>query len=161
MAFEDLVREHAAALFRYAYWLCRDRMQAEDVVQEALLRGWRAFPRLREQAAAKAWLFSIVRNEHYRAMGRNPPPAENIDDLEIADEHNGPKDLEMRQALTSLPASYADPLALQVLGGFSCAEIARMIGTTEGATMTRLTRARQALRKVVAPAAVRAKGGHA
>ena len=161
MQFEALVREHAAALFRYAYWLCRDRLQAEDVVQEALLRGWRAFPRLREQAAAKAWLFSIVRNEHYRAMGRNPPPAENIDDLELADEHHAPKDLEMRQAIMSLPASYAEPLALQVLGGFSCAEIARMIGTSEGATMTRLTRARQALRKMVAPAAARTKGGHA
>lgn len=161
MRFEEIVREHASALFRYAYWLCRDRQQAEDVVQEALLRGWRAFPRLREQAAAKAWLFSIVRNEHYRAMGRNPPLADDIDDLEIADEHNVPRDLEMRQAIMSLPASYAEPLALQVLGGFSCAEIARMIGTSEGATMTRLTRARQALRKLVAPAAVRPKAGHA
>jgi len=45
--------------------------------------------------------------------------------------------------------SYAEPLALQVLGGFSCAEIADMIGATEGATMTRLTRARQALRRLV------------
>jgi RNA polymerase sigma-70 factor, ECF subfamily len=161
MAFEELVREHAAALFRYAYWLCRDREQAEDVVQEALLRSWRAFPRLREHAAAKAWLFSIVRNEHYRAMGRNPPPADNIDDLEIADEHHGPRDLEMRQALMNLPPSYAEPLALQVLGGFSCAEIAQMIGTTEGAAMTRLTRARQALRKLVGPAAVRPKGKQA
>jgi RNA polymerase sigma-70 factor, ECF subfamily len=161
MRFEELVREHAAALFRYAFWLCRDRLQAEDVVQEALLRGWRAFPRLREQAAAKAWLFSIVRNEHYRALGRNPPLAENIDDLELADEHNAPRDLEMRQAIMSLPASYAEPLALQVLGGFSCAEIAQMIGTSEGATMTRLTRARQALRKLVDPVAVRPKAGHA
>jgi RNA polymerase sigma-70 factor, ECF subfamily len=161
MRFEDVVREHAVALFRYAYWLCRNRQQAEDVVQEALLRGWRAFPRVREQAAAKAWLFSIVRNEHYRAMGRNPPLAENIDELEIADEHNAPSDLEMRQALTRLPVSYAEPLALQVLGGFSCAEIAHMIGTSEGATMTRLTRARQALRKLVAPAEVRSRGGHA
>ena len=109
----------------------------------------------------KAWLFSIVRNEHYRAMGRNPPLAENIDELEIAEEHNAPTDLEMRQALTKLPASYAEPLALQVLGGFSCAEIAHMSGTSEGATMTRLTRARQALRKLVAPAEVRPKGGRA
>ncbi len=157
MRFEQLVREHAAALFRYAYWLCRDHHQAEDVVQEALLRGWHAFPHLREHAAAKAWLFSIVRNEHYRAAGRNSPPAENIDDVEIADERSGPGELEMRQALMSLPVSYAEPLALQVLGGFSCAEIAQMIGATEGATMTRLTRARQALRKLVAPVAVRPK----
>jgi RNA polymerase sigma-70 factor (ECF subfamily) len=161
MRFEELVREHAAALYRYAHWLCRDRHQAEDVVQEALLRGWRAFPRLREQAAAKAWLFSIVRNEHFRAIGRNSPPTENVDDLEIADERSAPANLEMRQALMNLPASHSEPLALQVLGGFSCAEIARMIGTTEGAAMTRLTRARQALRKLVAPDAVRPKRGQA
>ena len=58
----------------------------------------------------------------------------------------------MREALLALPESYAEPLALQVLGGFSCAEIAAMLGTTEGATMTRLTRARQALKRLVAPA---------
>jgi RNA polymerase sigma-70 factor (ECF subfamily) len=58
----------------------------------------------------------------------------------------------MRDALRALPASYAEPLALQVLGGFSCAEIACMIGATEGATMTRLTRARQALKRLIAPA---------
>jgi RNA polymerase sigma-70 factor (ECF subfamily) len=161
MRFEELVRVHAAALFRYAYWLCRDREQAEDVVQEALLRGWRAFPQLRDPAAARTWLFSIVRNEHYRAAGRNSPPAENLDDLEIADERSTSRELEMREALMSLPVSYAEPLALQVLGGFSCAEIAQMIGTTEGATMTRLTRARQALRRLVAPAALLSKRGQA
>jgi len=156
VSFEDLVREHAAALFRYAYWLARDRHQAEDVVQEALLRGWRAFPRLRERAAAKAWLFSIVRNEHLRALGRKPPPAENLGELELSDDRDAPAALEMREALMALPASYAEPLALQVLGGFSCAEIAGMLETTEGATMTRLTRARQALRRMITPARERA-----
>jgi RNA polymerase sigma-70 factor (ECF subfamily) len=150
MGFEDTVREHAADLFRYAYWLTRDRAQAEDVVQEALLRGWRAFPRLRERAAAKAWLFSIVRNEYLRAAGA--PALDSLDGVDVADERSDHSGLEMRDALRALPASYAEPLALQVLGGFSCAEIARMIGATEGATMTRLSRARQALKRLVAPA---------
>ena len=154
MSFEDLVREHAAALFRYAYWLARDRHQAEDVVQEALIRGWRAFPRLRERAAAKAWLFSIVRNEHLRAAGRKPRPSVAFEDAELADE-SASFGFEMREALLALPPSYAEPLALQVLGGFSCAEIAGMIGTTEGATMTRLTRARQALRRMISPASAK------
>jgi RNA polymerase sigma-70 factor, ECF subfamily len=149
MRFEDLVRRHAADLYRYAFWLTRESRLAEDVVQEALLRGWRGFPRLRDPAAAKAWLYSIVRNEFYRAAAKNGPPLENVDDHELPDE--GPSDggLEMREALMSLPASYAEPLVLQVLGGFSCAEIARMLGITEGAAMTRLTRARQALRRLV------------
>lgn len=149
MSFEDTVREHAAALFRYAYWLTRDRAQAEDVVQEALLRGWRAFPRLRERAAAKAWLFTIVRNEYRRGAGG--PALESLDGVDLPDERADPSGLEMREALLALPPAYAEPLALQVLGGFSCAEIARMIGASEGATMTRLTRARQALKRLVAP----------
>lgn len=152
MNFEDLVRRHAADLYRYAFWLARDRQQAEDVVQEALLRAWGALPRLRDPAAAKSWMFSIVRNEYYRMKGRAAPMAEvvNLDEL-AAPADSGMAALEMRDALLSLPASYAEPLALQVLGGFTCAEIAAMIGSTEGATMTRLTRARQALKRLVAP----------
>lgn len=151
MGFEDLVRTHAKDLYRYAYWLAHDRQQAEDVVQEALLRGWRAFPRLRDRAAAKSWLFSIVRREHLRALGNAAPQAENLDAMDLPDERQELFGVEMRDALMALPASYAEPLALQLLGGFSCAEIATMIGTTEGATMTRLTRARQALKRLVAP----------
>jgi len=146
VSFEDLVRVHAKDLYRYAYWLARDRQQAEDVVQEALLRGWRAFPRLRDAAAAKSWLFSIVRNEHLRAFGAAPSHAESLDGVDLPDERQDLFGLEMREALLALPAAYAEPLALQLLGGFSCAEIADLIGTTEGAAMTRLTRARQALR---------------
>ncbi len=154
MGFEDTVREHAADLFRYAFWLTRDRAQAEDVVQEALLRAWRAFPRLRDRGAARAWLFSIVRNEFLRA--RALPVHESLEGVDLPDERPDAGSLEMREALLTLPPGYAEQLALQVLGGFSCAEIAAMIGATEGATMTRLTRARQALRRLVEPAGRRA-----
>jgi RNA polymerase sigma-70 factor (ECF subfamily) len=68
--------------------------------------------------------------------------------------------MELRDALLALPGPYAEPLALQVLGGFSCAEIAAMLETSEGAVMTRLTRARQALKRLVLPAQARdQKGG--
>ena len=152
-SFEKAVRTHAGILYRYAYWLARNRQQAEDIVQEALLRGWRAFPRIRDQAVVKTWLFSIVKNEFHRAIGKDARHAGHVDitELEIADERASPFAMEMRDALTALPVSYAEPLALQVLGGFSCAEIAAMLQTTEGAVMTRLTRARQALRRLVSP----------
>lgn len=150
-SFEDLVRTHAADLYRYAFWLARDRALAEDVVQEALLRSWRALPRLRDAAAAKPWLFAIVRNEYRRAAGAAAPPADSLDPAEVADERHDLRRLEMRDALMALPPAYAEPLALQVLGGFSCGEIAQLIGATEGATMTRLSRARQLLRRLVEP----------
>lgn len=161
MAFEQAVRAHAGALYRYAYWLARNRQQAEDIVQEALLRGWRAFPRIRDQAAVKTWLFSIVKNEFHRAIGKDARHTGDADvaDLDVADERVGPFGMEMRDALAALPVSYSEPLALQVLGGYNCAEIAAMLETTEGAVMTRLTRARQALKRLVLPAETKERKG--
>ncbi len=159
-AFEQAVRAHAPDLYRYAFWLARNRQRAEDIVQEALLRGWRAYPRLRDRAAARAWLYSIVRNEFHRAAGQEARHAGvDADGIEIADERASPFGMEMRDALMALPVAYAEPLALQVLGGFSCAEIAALLETTEGAVMTRLTRARQALRRLVSPAAAKPNRG--
>ena len=163
-SFEQAVGAHAGDLYRYAYWLARNRQQAEDIVQEALLRGWRAFPKIRDRGAVKSWLFSIVKNEFHRATAKDSRRAGgagsvDVADLEIADERANPFGMEMRDALMALPAAYAEPLALQVLGGFSCAEIAAMLETTEGAVMTRLTRARQALKRLVLPAEAKERKG--
>ncbi|MGE0290485.1 MAG: sigma-70 family RNA polymerase sigma factor [Bradyrhizobium sp.] len=161
MTFEDAVRAHAEELFRFAYWLSRDRHRAEDIVQEALLRGWKAFGGLQDRGAVKAWMFSIVRNEFYRMVGSEGPRMDSLDGdaSEIADPRATLFGLEMRDAIQALPVALAEPLALQVLGGFSCAEIALMLETTEGAVMTRLTRARQALKRLVMPAASRGRRG--
>lgn len=159
--FEASVRAHAGDLYRYAYWLARNRQQAEDIVQEALLRGWRAFPRVRDRAAVKSWLFSIVKNEFHRATAKDMHSGSGIDvdGMDIIDERASPFGMEMRDALMALPVSYAEPLALQVLGGFSCTEIAAMLETTEGAVMTRLTRARQALKRLVLPVEAKERKG--
>ena len=160
-SFDDTVRAHAADLYRYAYWLSRDRQQAEDIVQDALLRGWRGFAALRDRSKAKGWLFAIVRNEFLRQGAKHQPPLQSLDaaDIDIPDERAGLFGLEMRDAILALPPALAEPLALQVLGGFDCTEIAAMLQTSEGAVMTRLTRARQALRRLVnPPARERAEG---
>ena len=61
---------------------------------------------------------------------------------------HGPKPgWETAQLVALLPETYREPLLLQVLGGFTCAEIGGMLGTSAGAVMTRLTRARHALRQ--------------
>lgn len=147
--FEQAVRAYSADLYRYAYWLCRDRHLSEDIVQETFARAWKAWSELRELAQAKAWLMTIVRNECMRAFARNRPQVEvaGLDEAELPALPSFEAGLEMAELVAMLPATYREPLLLQVLGGFSCAEIAAMLGTTEGAVMTRLTRARQALRK--------------
>lgn len=150
--FEQTVRAYSAELYRYAYWLCRDRFVAEDLVQEVFARAWRAWGSLKNDGSLKAWLMTILRNEHARLYERKQVELADVelDELEIAD-RDGPQSLhELAQLLEQLPESLREPLVLQVLGGYSCAEIAALLETTEGAVMTRLTRARQSLRGVLA-----------
>ena len=151
--FEGLVRAYSAELYRYAYWLCRDRFTAEDLVQETFTRAWQRWETLRDGRAAKAWLYTIVRNEHARLYEKKRPEIDDAQELdEIIDIGSGSvfEQVEIREALATLPQGYRDPLLLQVLGGFSCAEIGSMMDISEGAVMTRLTRARLALRKIAA-----------
>ena len=146
--FEQSVRAYGADLYRFAYWLCRDRHAAEDVVQEACMRAWAAWTTLRDPGEAKSWLMTIVRNESARRHSRSRGEA-SLDDVEEAQLPAMPSfeaGIETAQIVARLHATYREPLLLQVLGGFSCAEIAVMLGTSEGAVMTRLTRARHALR---------------
>ncbi len=143
------MRAYSADLYRYAWWLCRDRHLAEDLVQEAFARAWKAWPGLRDLSQPKAWLMTILRNECARSMARKQIEMCK-DDLTEADMPVLPSfeaGLETAQIVALLPETYREPLLLQVLGGFSCAEIAAMVGTSEGAVMTRLTRARQTLRQ--------------
>ncbi len=149
--FESLVRAYAAELYRYAYWLARERFTAEDLVQETFARAWNAWESLRDDRAAKSWLYTILRNEHARLYERKRVDVDDARDIDTLPDPAGAsafESLELRDALKTLPPAYREPLLLQTLGGFSCAEIARMMNTTEGAVMTRLTRARLALRKL-------------
>src|SRR5471032_870805 len=70
MAVERLFATLRPELLRFAWWLARDRAVAEDVVQEALLRAWRSRDSLKDPAAARGWLLTIVRREHARLYER-------------------------------------------------------------------------------------------
>ena len=158
--FEHAIREYSADLYRFAYWLCRDRHAAEDVVQEACVRAWSAWATLRDPGVTKSWLMTIVRNESARRRSRIKPDAslDEVDEVHLPAVPSCEAGVETAQILARLPESYREPLLMQVLGGFSCAEIAAALGTTEGAVMTRLTRARQALRRQYAEPLRRAAG---
>lgn len=146
--FEQIVRAYSADLYRYAYWLSRDRFAAEDLLQEAFARAWKAWPGLRDPASAKAWMITILRNEHARGFARKQLNIvdQDLDETEMPAVFSSSQNLEMEQMIRMLPVTYREPLMLQALGGFTCGEIAGILGITEGAVMTRLTRARQALR---------------
>lgn len=149
--FEKVVRAYSAELYRFAYWLCRERFTAEDLVQETFARAWRSWNALRDEGAVKSWLYTILRNEHARLYERKQVDIDDEQEIDVIPdaERSAPIDaMEVRDALKKLAPGYREPLMLQTIGGFSCAEIAQMMDISKGAVMTRLTRARAALRKL-------------
>ena len=149
--FDELVGVYYPDMYRYAVWLSRDKAIAEDVVQEALLRAWKSLDALREDAAAKPWLLTIVRRENARWFERRRLETVDVDDLTpaqeaiIAETHDDKVD-DVREAIFRLEDEYREPLVLQVLMGYSTKEIAELMELKQGAVLTRLHRARHKLK---------------
>jgi RNA polymerase sigma-70 factor, ECF subfamily len=138
-------------LYRFAVFLSKSDALAQDVVQETCLRAWKSWAELRDVQALKAWLYTIVRREYARTFERKRL---DVSDLETAvnvqsGDHSQERQSELheiRTAMSNLEPKYREPLLMQVLGGFSGAEIAHALGETEAAITTQLFRARQQLK---------------
>jgi len=152
--FDELVGVFHQDMYRYAAWLCRDKAIAEDVVQESLLRAWKSLDTLRDDAAAKQWLLTIVRRENARYFERRRLETVDLDNLTPSQEAllaEAPDEQldDLRAAIYGLDDDYREPLVLQVLMGYSTNEIAEQMGLKQGAVLTRLHRARLKLRDLV------------
>jgi RNA polymerase sigma-70 factor (ECF subfamily) len=149
--FQALCQSLRPDLLRFAFWLSRDRALAEDVVQESMLRAWKAQDSLLNEGAAKPWLLTIVRREYARTFERKRLPTVDLDELIAKEEPTlaaaEEQDIaDVRAAIMKLPDDYREPLVLQVLMGYSTAEIARELALSGPAVLTRLCRARRQLR---------------
>jgi RNA polymerase sigma-70 factor, ECF subfamily len=150
--FQALCQSLRPDLVRFAFWLSRDRATAEDVVQESMLRAWKAQDSLLDEKATKPWLLTIIRREYARTFERKRIVTVDVDEL-IAQEEpmlaaGEEQDLrDMRAALLKLPDEYREPLVMQVLMGYSTAEIASELNLSGPAVLTRLFRARKQLRE--------------
>lgn len=147
--FETLLLPVLPALRRHANYLCHHRGSPDDLVQETLLRAWRALDSLREDAAAHSWFMTILRNEFMRQWTKLRRTV-NIEALEVADIRtiHGDAYAELRdiyRALGKLAPKYAQPLVMQTRG-CNTREIARSLGLTQRTVLTRLFRARNKLR---------------
>lgn len=145
-------------MYRFAAWLSRDPEIADVVMQESLLRAWKSLDSLRDDAAAKHWLLTIVRRENARYFSGARLETVDIDALtpgqnamiSTADDQDI---IDLRRAILRLEKDYREPLVLQVLMGYSTAEIAEVLGIKRGAVLTRLHRARLKLMEQVHEAA--------
>jgi RNA polymerase sigma-70 factor (ECF subfamily) len=149
--FQALCQSLRPDLLRFAFWLSRDRALAEDVVQESLLRAWKAQDSLLDEGAAKPWLLTIIRREYARTFERKRFATVDVDELIAKEEPMlaaaEEQDIsDVRAAIMKLPDEYREPLVLQVLMGYSTAEIARELDLSGAAVLTRLFRARRQLR---------------
>jgi RNA polymerase sigma-70 factor (ECF subfamily) len=124
---------------------------AEDVVQEAMIRAWKAQDSLLDEGAAKPWFLTIIRREYARSFERKRFVTVDVEELIAKEEPmlaaaDDQELAELRAAIFKLPGEYREPLVMQVLMGYSTAEIAAELGLSNAAVLTRLFRARKQLR---------------
>lgn len=149
--FDALLNALYADVYRYAFWLCKNKAMAEDLVQETYLRAWKNLQALKDEKAAKAWLFTIVRRENARQYERYQPDLLDVSDVPLADTGISPsKNSEyhlVQQHIANLQPEFREPLVLQLLGGFSAEEISHILKLNKNTVLTRLFRARNKLRQ--------------
>jgi RNA polymerase sigma factor (sigma-70 family) len=160
--FRTVVMPHINEAYRLAHWLTGNRSDAEDVVQDASLRAFRA---IRDFAggSARSWLLSIVRNTAYSWLRKNrPTTVVTVEDLEAVElDHLQPGDVsgdtpetaliakadaeQIRGAIAALPAPFRETLVLRDIEGLDYREIAEATEVPIGTVMSRLARARRRL----------------
>jgi RNA polymerase sigma-70 factor, ECF subfamily len=161
--FETVVLPHLDAAYALARWLARNDADAADIVQEAMLRAFRYFDSYRE-GDAKSWVLKIVRRTTYSWIERNRP-AETVslaDEAEFDDiagaapaAGGGTEALlssrsdlrRLDRLIEALPAPLREVLVLRELQEMGYREIAEITGVPIGTVMSRLHRARTALRR--------------
>jgi RNA polymerase sigma-70 factor (ECF subfamily) len=156
-SFDACVLPHLDAAYNLARWLSRDDMDAQDVVQEAMLRAFRYFNSF-HGGDARVWLLAIVRNTYYSLRTKAPPDGthEAFDDdvHTMSDEQPTPEarailalDVgSLQVALENLPHSLREVIVLRELEECSYKQIAAITGQKIGTVMSRLARARERLR---------------
>lgn len=164
--FSRLALPHLDAAHNLAYWIVRNRADAEDVVHDAYLRAFRAFASFTE-GNIRNWLLAIVRNTAYTAMTRRNR-GHNVVSIEeamleradadaswVADDRSAEDGLilqeegrRVRDALVRLAPSFREVIVLREIEELSYEDIARVLGVPIGTVMSRLSRARTQLREI-------------
>lgn len=158
-AFEQYVLPEVDVMLRVARSLTRNAADAEDLVQDSLLRAYRAIDRF-DGRHPRAWLLTIVRNTHINRNRRRRPELLRDPDTQlerIADEPDpsiDPErvvelelDAEIVNAFSGLTPQYAEAIELVDVNGLSYAEAADVVGVPVGTIMSRLHRGRRKIRE--------------
>ncbi len=158
-AFETLLTQPVLdSAWRYAYRLCHQREDAEDLLQDGLAHAFNRLPQLKEPGAFKSWLMCIIRSQFLMNIRRRRVEDlvhASADDstLLLEDPHRvdlaSQEALEVEVALRQLPECQREILELFYLDELNLAETARVLGLSQGAVQQRLFRARGALKRAI------------
>jgi RNA polymerase sigma-70 factor (ECF subfamily) len=155
-SFHELIDRHAGKLFGIAMSLTRNRADAEDVLQEALVGAFRGMHRFAEKASVKTWLMQIVTRQAHKSWKRSRHHRKNrsmnaIDADTIADRNRSAETSEAKnnvlEILHSLPAVHREILILRQVQELSYDQIAKALKVPRGTVESRLYRARLELRR--------------
>jgi RNA polymerase sigma-70 factor (ECF subfamily) len=150
--FEAEALPHFRALYAAAYRMTRNAHDAEDLVQEAFLRAYRAFHTFTPGTNIRAWLFTIlhrVRTDAFRKAGRSPRTVELADEgppVAAAQEILAAGHEVVERAVEQLPEAFRTAVLLRDVEDFSYEEIARILDVPIGTVMSRIHRGRRLLR---------------
>lgn len=155
--FEELYTQYKSPLYNYIYRLIGDSEQAADLLQETFVKVYRALDDVPEGAGRTPWLYRIATNTCYDVLRRRRliswlPWTRDDSEIEpAADDDDVGERFAMREgvqdALRLVPPSLRAPLLLHAVHGFSYADIAAALGTSEAAVKMRVSRARVAFRQ--------------
>lgn len=164
-AFRSLVERHRSRIYSLALRLVRDRMEAEDMTQEAFLRIYRGLPGFRGDSAFTTWMTRVALNtfhRHVRRLPRTGPlagagadPGDDDPAADIPSGEAGPDDRaatgqsaeRVRLLVAGLPQPFRDAVVLFYLQEKSVEEAAATLGVSVGTLKSRLFRGRQVLLK--------------
>lgn len=160
--FQDLAIPLLGSLYNHAQWLTRDAVEAEDLVQESLAKALRAFGSFEQGTNFKAWIFRILRNTFLTsrtaiAHSRTVYLEDHPDVIESAESSPTPEDeviklndlAALRGALEQLAPHMREIVLLCDLEELKYQEIAVILDVPIGTVMSRLARARRALRQLL------------
>lgn len=148
--FNRLISDHAPVLYRHALWMTGNRAVAEDVVQETFFQAWRSIQSLQDETRALAWLLTILRRSVYREQRTDYRRQDMHDQLAVFCEGCSQDDTQqlliLHRALDTISPSHREIFLLHHLHGFSYEEISEQLEIPKGTVMSRLSRARDALK---------------
>jgi RNA polymerase sigma-70 factor, ECF subfamily len=161
-SFDELAMPLFASLYNFAQWLTQDRDEAEDLVQETYMKALKGFSSFRQGTNFRAWIFRILRNTFLTSRSglreKVTVPIDDENESRLADRSHTPESemlaradrQSVQNALGRLPVPFREVILLCDVEEMSYREIAETLTIPAGTVMSRVSRARKAMRELLA-----------